>query len=196
MKKVRKFLEVLVTVAMLLGQGNVLMNATTINNEETETVIETTQDNQTEDNAETSENIDEITEEINEETSENIDEIVEDIIGEEENANAEEQPVLAEGTGSISGKVWLDINRDNERADHEKVLRGVPVYLIDAQDQTVEFERAISDENGLYTFTQLPAGNYAIRVYETNLGEEVDYVAVSEELTEIIIDDKNARCEF
>jgi beta propeller repeat protein len=67
-------------------------------------------------------------------------------------------------TGSISGSKWNDLNENGEWDAEEPQLAGWTIYL-DANDNGELDEGEIStvtDEDGNYTFTNLPIGTYTI----------------------------------
>jgi len=96
-----------------------------------------------------------------------------------------------QATGSISGEVFTDENNDGTADPVEANFAGVDVYLCSSPvasepcDPTdPEFvTQTITDANGEYVFTDLPAGDYLVDVDPTdvpsNLTQSVDPVAVS-----------------
>ena len=60
-------------------------------------------------------------------------------------------------TGSISGYVYADVNNNGIREDHELGLPNVPITLEGPVNGTVT-----TDADGLYAFTDLPNGTYAV----------------------------------
>ena len=69
-----------------------------------------------------------------------------------------------EQLGSISGSVLADIDNDDAGDDP---LAGVTVELLDSEGELVA--SVASDENGFYSFDNIPAGSY--QVVQTNLDE-------------------------
>ncbi len=67
-----------------------------------------------------------------------------------------------EQLGGISGTVVADLNNDDIG---DAPISGVEVTLQDAAGDVVE--TAVTDDNGDYNFTNIPAGNYS--VIQTNL---------------------------
>ncbi|MBS1968413.1 MAG: hypothetical protein JST60_21985, partial [Chloroflexi bacterium SZAS-1] len=73
-------------------------------------------------------------------------------------------------TGSIGDRLWLDVNGNGVQDAGEPGLAGVTVNLIDAgkdglfgtADDVVYTQ--ITDANGNYQFTSLPAGSYRVDV--------------------------------
>lgn len=68
------------------------------------------------------------------------------------------------GTGSISGFVWNDLDRDGHQDPGEPGLPGVRVRLEDASGTLVE--RSWSDAEGNYVFGWLCAGTYFVRTLQ------------------------------
>lgn len=78
-----------------------------------------------------------------------------------------------EGTGSISGEVWIDEDRDDLAQDDEVDLPGVRVYLCSSPitpggdapcDPTDDefLQETVTDNNGEYIFTGLPPLEYVV----------------------------------
>ncbi|MGF9757255.1 SdrD B-like domain-containing protein [Microvirga sp. 0TCS3.31] len=66
-------------------------------------------------------------------------------------------------TGSLSGQVWLDLNKDGLRSDdgQENGLPGIEVNLIDASGKIVS--TVITDYKGEYRFSDLSFGSYNVQ---------------------------------
>ncbi len=73
-----------------------------------------------------------------------------------------------EGIYKITGIAWLDDDEDGQRAEDEKLLKGILVKIKDADtneylvDEDGEEIYVITDENGIYRFENLKQGNYTI----------------------------------
>ncbi|MCA9247814.1 MAG: cadherin-like domain-containing protein [Planctomycetales bacterium] len=69
-----------------------------------------------------------------------------------------------EETGSISGTLWDDSDRDQQHDGYETPLVGWTVYLdLDGDRQPDADEPStVTDENGDYLFTDVPPGEYAV----------------------------------
>lgn len=84
-----------------------------------------------------------------------------------------EEPVT--GSYKISGRVWLDSNKDGKRDDEEQSLEGIKVMLVDAttgkivKDQVTGLNKEQNTtQNGIYTFSNLQPGKYlAVFYYDT-----------------------------
>src|SRR5699024_8980360 len=64
-------------------------------------------------------------------------------------------------TYAIGDYVWVDYNKDGMQDENEAALKGVKVELIDENgDVIAETE---TDENGLYIFDELVAGDYQVK---------------------------------
>ncbi len=98
-------------------------------------------------------------------------------------------------TASLSGLVWSDFNK-NGVVDANEVLSGVTVELdgTDAQGNLVSVQ-AVTDANGLYSFTGLAAGTYMLTqldfqggtVASGNLGGQVDNVNTPGVISNIVV---------
>ncbi len=66
------------------------------------------------------------------------------------------------GTRTVTGFAFVDANGNGEYDEEEEILRGVDVFLIDADGNVVA--TATSDENGNYSFPDVPYGEYTIMV--------------------------------
>ena len=66
------------------------------------------------------------------------------------------------GTGSITGEVFFDENRDSVRQPGERVARGA-VVLLDGRYETR------TDEQGRFTFSPVPTGPHQVRVLTEEL---------------------------
>ena len=82
-----------------------------------------------------------------------------------------------EATGSIMGEVFLDENNDGSAQSTETNYSGVDVHLCgspvasepcDPTDPEY-ISSTVTDANGEYAFTNLPAGNYLVDVDQTDL---------------------------
>jgi len=61
---------------------------------------------------------------------------------------------------SISGRVYVEVDRDCTFDPGEPVLAGVTVRLLDAQGQ--QFRTTTTDDQGRYAFADLPPGQYKV----------------------------------
>ena len=69
----------------------------------------------------------------------------------------------------ISGTAWLDENEDGKRQNDEGILTGITVMLVDMKDSSKVKEKTETRQDGTYTFTNVPNGNYVIIfMYDTN----------------------------
>ena len=68
----------------------------------------------------------------------------------------------AETLGYFTGRVWNDLNNDGLMDADEPVVSGVSLHL--TREDTGEVLTAVSDETGVYTFTDLPNDSYAFSV--------------------------------
>jgi hypothetical protein len=64
-------------------------------------------------------------------------------------------------TGGLGNFVWFDVNSNGIQDAGEQGVPGVTVTLY-AADGTTVLGTAITDGNGAYSFTNLPAGNYIV----------------------------------
>ena len=86
--------------------------------------------------------------------------------GEGNNNNGSETP-SGKQTYKISGKVWLDENKNAKQDEKEKGIENIPVRLIDLS--TMEFVKENNadlviktSKDGTYTFTNLKNGSYMV----------------------------------
>ncbi|HEY0514519.1 MAG TPA: SdrD B-like domain-containing protein [Thermoanaerobaculia bacterium] len=66
------------------------------------------------------------------------------------------------GTASVGDRVWLDANGNGVQDAGESGINGVTVQLLDAANNVVA--TATTSGDGNYTFSNLTAGNYSVRV--------------------------------
>ena len=71
------------------------------------------------------------------------------------------------GTGSIGDRLWIDTNGNGVQDSGEIGLNGVTVSLLNSSN--VVLFTAITSGNGNYTFTNLAAGTYSVRVEASTL---------------------------
>ncbi len=64
--------------------------------------------------------------------------------------------------GSIGQKVWIDANKNGINDNGETLLQGVKVYLLDANQQTID--STITNGVGEFLFDSLQAGTYFVQV--------------------------------
>jgi hypothetical protein len=74
--------------------------------------------------------------------------------------------------GSISGRVWQDVDGDGVQDDDESGLGNVAVNLRNDLDLLVT--TASTDETGAFSFALLCAGNYIVEVDESGLPPEME----------------------
>ncbi len=92
-------------------------------------------------------------------------------------SGSEDVPICPDGCpllGSIGDYVWNDVDRDGIQGDNESGIPGVTVELyLDANGDGIPqsgelLDTDVTDENGLYLFTGLAAGNYIVKVADSN----------------------------
>lgn len=66
----------------------------------------------------------------------------------------------AAGTGTISGFIFYDLNKNRIQDQGETPFAGVTVRLEDLSGNVVA--TTVTDANGLFTFTNVPAGDYKV----------------------------------
>ncbi len=96
-------------------------------------------------------------------------------------------------TYRISGKAWLDENKDGKLDENEKLLEGINALLIDAKTGVIVTDRTNgtiketkTSSNGAYTFSNLLPGSYiVIFEYDSGLYNITEYnkTGVTEDLT-------------
>ena len=62
--------------------------------------------------------------------------------------------------GSIGDKVWNDLDQDGQQDPNEPGVPGVTVRLLDCNGNVIA--TTTTNANGIYTFNNLPAGNYIV----------------------------------
>ena len=72
-----------------------------------------------------------------------------------------EKAIGAVRPGSISGVIWMDENRDGQRAESEWIMEGLTLSLID-EASGEEAAQTVTDENG-FTFDSVRPGVYTVR---------------------------------
>lgn len=75
--------------------------------------------------------------------------------------NKPNEPDGENKTYVVSGKVWLDANKDGKRSDEEKLLSGIKTYLLDGSTNKI-IKETTTNETGSYTFTDVKNGRYII----------------------------------
>ena len=70
-------------------------------------------------------------------------------------------------TGSVGDRVWLDSNADGTQDAGEPGLNGVTVQLLDAANSVVA--TTTTSGNGNYTFNNLAAGTYTVKIVASSL---------------------------
>lgn len=75
----------------------------------------------------------------------------------------------SQGNKKISGQIWLDENEDGIKDEDEPKMSNVSVMLFDNKasklvenSNTKEPLIEVSDENGFYTFSNIPSGSYTV----------------------------------
>ncbi|MEA2602424.1 MAG: large repetitive protein [Acidobacteriota bacterium] len=71
------------------------------------------------------------------------------------------------GTASVGDRLWLDSNADGVQDAGETGLNGVTVELLDASNTVVG--SGVTSGDGNYTFSNLTAGTYSVRVVAATL---------------------------
>jgi hypothetical protein len=62
---------------------------------------------------------------------------------------------------TIDGKVWNDLNKNGIRNHNEPGIKELPVGLFDCGEKYIDLTH--TDENGNYSFKNIPAGEYKIK---------------------------------
>lgn len=81
-----------------------------------------------------------------------------------------------EGTYTISGRAWLDENKNGKRDEEEKLLDNIQVLLINAENgqivkdsKTNQPKMQYTNAEGRYTFANIKSGKYiVVYFYDTN----------------------------
>ncbi|HEX3557099.1 MAG TPA: SdrD B-like domain-containing protein [Thermoanaerobaculia bacterium] len=71
------------------------------------------------------------------------------------------------GTASVGDRVWLDVNGNGIQDAGETGINGVTVQLLDASSNVIA--TATTSGNGNYTFSNLLAGSYSVKVVASTL---------------------------
>lgn len=103
-----------------------------------------------------------------------------------------EEPVT--GTYKISGKVWLDSNRDGKRDEDEKAFTNVKVILVDSNTGKIVKDKVTGlnkeqnvNEQGVYTFSNLQSGKYLVVFFY-----DTENYTVTKYKADGVIDSKNS----
>lgn len=75
--------------------------------------------------------------------------------------NEEENPDTT-SKNRINGIVWKDENKNGIYDATEKTISGVDMLLLNADTNQILSQKVTTNENGLYTFSQVPNGNYIV----------------------------------
>jgi len=86
------------------------------------------------------------------------------------------------GTGGLSGTLYVDANKNSSLDSGEAKLGGITVTLKDSNGNVVT--TAITDNNGLYSFTGLMAGTYTVVAPSTANGYSLE---TTNPLTAIVV---------
>src|SRR5206468_1175393 len=70
-------------------------------------------------------------------------------------------------TGSAGDRVWLDTNADGNQDAGEPGINGVTVQLLNAANTVVA--TTTTSGNGNYTFANLAAGTYTVKIVASSL---------------------------
>ena len=116
---------------------------------------------------------------------------------EEDKEQIEDEVIEVQKTYKISGKVWLDKNKDGMYSQDEVGIKGIGVYAYGANDGEINMDLVMgscrTDDNGKYVFDNLPAGKYIIAFgYDNSLYTVTKYQiakAKSNENSDAIIKD-------
>src|SRR5690625_2663551 len=92
-------------------------------------------------------------------------------------------------TYAIGDYTWIDSNKDGIQDEDEEVLPGVKVELFDEEGNKIA--ETETDENGLYIFDELPAGNYQVKFTLTEEQAE-KYVFTKQNADENSTEDSDA----
>ena len=81
-----------------------------------------------------------------------------------------------DGTGVIGDRVWNDVNGNGLQDPGELGIAGVTVWLYEDLNGNGQIDPGepliatdVTDVNGIYSFTELPPGNYVVKVDQTAL---------------------------
>ena len=89
--------------------------------------------------------------------------------------NATDYNFCVQTPPTISGMVHVDLNGDCKWEPGEPLLAGVTIQLLDSNNQIVG--TAVTDQNGMYSFTGLKAGTYTVHEVQpagfTEFGDSV-----------------------
>lgn len=93
----------------------------------------------------------------------------------------------------ISGIMWEDTNKNGMYDSEEKVFEGIEVLLLDMNTNRLHGQDVKTNENGIYTFTNVPKGTYiVIFLYDSGKYSATTYKAegIDETINSDAIDTK------
>ncbi|WP_309400096.1 SdrD B-like domain-containing protein [Cerasicoccus maritimus] len=99
--------------------------------------------------------------------------------------------LLTTQTSSVTGRVWDDADGDQSQGGGESGLSGITVYLDLNENGVFDLNEptADTDANGDYTFPNLDAGDYDVRVDESTLPGPPAYNATTSVPVEVTLGD-------
>lgn len=89
---------------------------------------------------------------------------------------------------SIGDRIWLDVNYDGQQNAAEDGVAGVVLQLLDGSGNVVA--TTVTDANGNYLFSNLPPGNYKVKILEVPTGLQMTRANVGADATDSDFDQK------
>lgn len=107
--------------------------------------------------------------------------------------NGDTQKPDLTSNNKISGIIWEDTNKNGMYDNDEKIFEGIEVLLLDMNTNKLHEQNVKTNENGIYTFTNVPKGTYiVIFLYDSGKYSATAYKAegIEENINSDAIDTK------
>ncbi|MGL6197546.1 MAG: SpaA isopeptide-forming pilin-related protein [Lachnospiraceae bacterium] len=111
---------------------------------------------------------------------------------------ADESEMVEQDTliNSISGVLWLDANEDGQKDADEACIDNYPVYLYTADNLNEAVANTVTNQNGLYMFTDIEVGEYVVGIKSGDNNTNYLLPLVNESDNKFTIDAENETSAF